>query len=194
LNLRNDGFPIPSIGVGIWDGFQSQIPEHHAERNGRRSVVAVFIVKVDCVERWNGRFQSLKVFVENAVRASSLRIDQRLDILPIAEIRGAHAERDPPDCPLLQKRHIAGEIGVRLRAHVYSVRRQRELAVEVQVARSAYFDAPDNYFREAGALELLDVVGRVNVERSASKDSSEACLTRGRAAQTKGESRGESWG
>ena len=61
-------------------------------------------------------------------------------------------------------------------ANVSAIGDQGEFAVEIQVAIRLDLDIPDNCFSEAGILDLENIVGGVDVKRTAAKDPGKSGL------------------
>ncbi len=156
----------------------AELPEHHAELDGRRGIETVLVVEIDSIQGRNGGLQSRKILIKNAGRPGALRLYQRGYVFPVSVIRGANAERDPLHRPLFQLRHVSRKIGIVLVAHINSARGQGKLSVEIQIASAADLDTPHDCFGEARILNLRDVRGCVFVKRAAAKNPGKSSLSR----------------
>jgi hypothetical protein len=128
--------------------------QHAGELDRRSRVEQVLVVEVDSVDRRDRLLQRREVAVEDAVRASSLRLDQLLYVVEVVNTPSADREQQPVDRgrALLQARHLAGPGG---RPDVFRVRDDL-LVVEDEVPVLAHVQRPRDDHRQAGRPQVVD--------------------------------------
>ena len=86
IDLCDQLGPVTAVVKGIGDHVIAQTTEHDCEGDRGRRIEAILIVEIDSVQSWDGGFQSLEIFIEDAVWAGALRLHQGGDVLPIPDV------------------------------------------------------------------------------------------------------------